>query len=110
LVKVAARDTYTYLQYSHCNLDKEELLEGKVEAIHIPDTTDNPHWAYKPVFEGDNLQRVHNLERAVDSCALVASNPVAEIQGKEDMVDTQVEREALPRDEGPGSQTHARDR
>jgi len=85
-------------------------LERKVEAIHIPDTTDNPHWAYNQAFAEDILQRVHNLESAVDSCALEASNPEADIQGKVGMVDTQVEIEAPPRDARTGSQIHVRDR
>jgi len=80
-----------------------------VEAIHIPDTTDNPHWAYNQAFAEDILQRAHNLESAVDSCALVASNPEADIQGKVGMVDTQVEIEALQRDAKPESQIHVRD-
>ena len=78
-----------------------------MEAIHIPDTTDNPHWAYNQAFAEDNLQRVHNLEQAMDSCALEVSNPEADIQGK---VDTQVEIEALPRDARPESRTHVHDR
>jgi hypothetical protein len=82
-------------------------LERKVEAIHIPDTTDNPHWVYNQAFVEDNLQREHSLEPEVYSSALEASNPEADIQGK---VDTQVEIEALPRDARPGSQTHVRDR
>ena len=77
-----------------------------MEAIHIPDTTDNPHWAYNLAFAEDILQRAHNLESAVDSCALEVSNPEADIQG---MVDTQVEIEALQRDAKPESQTHVRD-
>ena len=81
-----------------------------VEAIHIPDTTDNPHWVYNQAFAEDKLQRAHNLEQAVDSCSLEVSNFEADIQGKVDMVDTQVEREALPRDARPGSQTRVRDR
>jgi len=79
-----------------------------VEEIHTPDMRDNPHWAYNQAFEEDNLQRVHNLEQAVDSCSLEASNPGADILGNVDMVDTQVEKEALPRDARPGSQTHVR--
>ena len=82
-------------------------MERKVEAMHIPDTTDNPHWAYNQAFAEDILQRVHNLESAVDSCALEASNPEADIQG---MVDTQVEIEALQRDAKPESQTHVLDK
>ena len=74
-----------------------------VEAIHIPDTTDNPHWE-------DILQRVHNLEQAVDSCALVASNPEADSLGNVDMVDTQVEKEVPQRDARPGSLIRVRDR
>ena len=85
-------------------------MERKVEAIHIPDTTDNPHWAYNQAFAEDILQRVHNLESAVDSCALEASNPEADIQGKVGMVDTQVEIEALQRDAKPESQTRVRDK
>ena len=75
--------------------------------IHIPDTTDNPHWAYKQALAEDILQRAHNLESAMDSCALVASNPEADIQGK---VDTQVEIEALLKDMRPVSRIHVRDR
>ena len=67
------------------------------EARHIPDSTDNPHW-------------VHNLEQAVDSCTLHASNPEADILGNVDMVDTQLEKVALPRDVRRGSQIHVRDR
>ena len=85
-------------------------MERKVEAIHIPDTTDNPHWAYNQAFAEDNLQKVHNLELAVESCAPEASNPEADNQGKGDMVDMQVEIEAPPRDARPGSQIHVRDR
>ncbi len=81
-----------------------------MEAIHIPDTTDNPHWAYNQAFAEDILQRVHNLESAVDSCTLAASNPDADIQGKVGMVDTQVEIEALQRDAKPESQTRVRDK
>ena len=71
-------DTRTWVAHSHCNLDKEELLERKVEAIHIPDMTDSPPEADNQAFGEGNLQRVHNLELAVD-------NPVADIQGKVDM-------------------------
>ena len=78
-----------------------------MEVIHIPDTTDNPHWAYKQAFAEDILQRAHNLESAVDSGALEASNPEADIQGK---VDTQVEIEALLKDMRPVSRIHVRDR
>jgi hypothetical protein len=81
-----------------------------VEATYIPDTTDNPHWAYNQAFAGDNLQRVHNLEQAMHSCALVASNPEADSLGIVDMVDTQVEKEAHQRDARPGSLTRVRDR
>jgi len=80
------------------------------EVIHIPDMTDNPHWAYNQLFAEDILQKVHNLGQAVDSCTLEASNPEADIPGNVDMVDTQVEKEVLPRDVRPGSQTHVRDR
>src|SRR5690242_9063240 len=97
-------DKHTYLQHSHCNLDKGELLEHMVEAIHIPDTTDNPHWRYNQAFAEDNPQRVHNLKQAVDNCALEV-----DIQGNMDMVNTQVEKEALPRDARPGSQKRVRD-
>ncbi len=85
-------------------------MERKVEVIHILDTTDNPHWAYNQAFAEDILQRMHNLESAVDSCALAASNPESDIQGKESMVDTQVEIEALQRDAKPESQTRVRDK
>jgi hypothetical protein len=81
-----------------------------VEAIHIPDTTDNPHWAYNQAFAEDNLQRVHNLEQAVDSCALEVSNPEADSLDNLDMVDTQVEKEAHQKDARPESQTRARDK
>ena len=80
------------------------------EAKHIPDTTDNPHWAYNQLFAGDNLQMVHNLEQAVGSCTLEASNSEADILGNVDMVDTLLEKEALLRDVRPGSQIHVRDR
>ena len=103
-------DTHTWVAHSHCNLDKEELLERKVEAIHIPDMTDSPHWADNQAFAEDNLQRVHNLELAVDNCALEVDNPVADIQGKVDMVDMQAEKEALLRDVMPESQKRVRDR
>ena len=85
-------------------------MERKGEVIHIPDTKDNLHWAYNQAFAEDILQRVHNLESAVDSCALEASNPEADIQGKVGMVDTQVEIEALQRDAKPESQTHVLDK
>ena len=81
-----------------------------MEVIHIPDTTDNPHWAYNQAFGEGNLQRVHNLESAVDSCAPAVSNPEADIQGKVDMVDTQVEIEALLKDTRPVSRIHVRDK
>lgn len=97
------KHTYLHEQHSHCNPDMEVLWERMVEAIHIPDTTDNQ------VFAGDNLQRVHNLEQVVDSCALVASNPEADSLGNVDMVDTQVEKEAPQRDARPGSLTRVRD-
>ena len=50
-------------------------MERKVEAIHIPDMTDNLSEADNQAFEEGNLQRVHNLELAVD-------NSVADIQGR----------------------------
>jgi len=81
-----------------------------VEAIHIPDMTDNPYWAYNQAFAEDNLQRVYNLEQAVDSCALEVSNPEADTQGTVDMVDKQVEKEELPRDVMPESLIRVRDR
>jgi len=74
-----------------------------VEAIHIPDTTDNPPEADNQAFAEDNLQRVHNLELAVDSCTLSASNPEAGILGNVDMVDMQVEKEVHQRDARPES-------
>jgi len=81
-----------------------------VEAIHIPDTMDNPYWAHNQAFAEDNLQRVHYLEQAVDSCALEVSNPEADTQGTVDMVDKQVEKEELPRDVMPESLIRVRDR
>ena len=81
-----------------------------MEAIHIPDTTDNPHWVYNQAFVEGNLQRARSLEPEVDSSVLEVSNPEADSQGKVDMVDTQVEIEAPPRDARPGSQIHVRDR
>ena len=53
---------------------------------------------------------MHNLASAVDSCALEASNPEADIQGKVGMVDTQVEIEALLRDTRPVSRIHIHNR
>ena len=96
-------DTRTWVAHSHCNLDKEELLERKVEAIHIPDMTDSPPEADNQAFEEGNLQRVHNLEFAVD-------NPVADIQGRVDKVDMQAEKEVLLTDVTPESQKRVRDR
>lgn len=80
-----------------------------VEAIHSLDTMDIPHWAYNQAFAEEILQRVDNLEQA-GSDALEASNPEADSLDNVDMVDTQVEKEALPRDARPGSQRHVRDR
>ena len=86
-------------------------MARKVEAIHIPDTMDNPHWVYNQAFVEGNLQRAHSLEAAVDSSVLEASNPEADILRKGGMVDMQVGGiEALPKDARPGSQTHVRDR
>jgi len=96
-------DTRTWVAHSHCNLDKEELLERKVEAIHIPDMTDSPPEADNQAFGEGNLQRVNNLELAVD-------NPVADIQGRVDKVDMQAEKEALLTDVTPESQKRVRDR
>jgi len=110
LVKVAARDKHTFVEHIHCNLDREVLSVRMVEAIHIPDTKDNPHWVYSQIFAEDSLQRVHNLVQVVDSCALEASKSVADIQDKVGMVDRQDEREELPRDARPKSQIHVRDR
>ena len=41
---------------------------------------------------------------------LEVDNPVADIQGRMDRVDMQVEKEAPPRDVMPESQKHVRDR
>jgi len=78
-------------------------LERKVEAIHIPDMTDSPPEADNQAFGEGNLQRVHNLELAVD-------NPVADIQGRVDKVDMQAEKEAPPTDGTLESQKRVRDR
>ena len=96
-------DIRTWVVHSHCNLDKEELLERKVGAIHIPDMTDNLPEADNQAFGEGNLQRVHNLELAVD-------NPVADIQGRVGKVDMQAEKEALLTDVTPESQKRVRDR
>ena len=110
LVKVVATDTRTWVAHSHCNLDKEGLLERKVEAIHIPDMTDSPPEADNQAFGKGNLQRAHNLELAVDIYALVVDNPVADIQGRMDKVDMQAEKEALLTDVTLESQKRVRDR
>jgi hypothetical protein len=81
-----------------------------VEAIHIPDTKDNQHWAYSQVFVEESLQRSHNLEQVVDRCALEADNFVADMQDKVGMVDMQDEKEVLPRDAMPMNQRRVRDR
>ena len=81
-----------------------------VEAIHIPAAMDNQHWEYSQVFAEDSLQRAHNLEQSVHSCALEVGNSVADIQDKVGMVDTQDEREVLPRDARPMNQRRVRDR
>ena len=73
-------DIRIWVVHSHCNLDKEELLERKVGAIHIPDMTDNLPEADNQAFGEGNLQKVHNLELAVD-------NSVADIQGRVGKVD-----------------------
>ena len=96
-------DTRTWVAHSHCNLDKEGLSVRKVEAIHIPDMTDSPPEADNQAFGEGNLQRVNNLELAVD-------NPVADIQDKMDRVDMQAGKEVLPRDVMPASQKRVRDR
>ena len=103
LVKVVAMDIRTWVAHSHCNLDK-------VEAIHIPDMTGSPPEADNQAFGGGNLQRVHNLELAVDNYALVVDNPVADIQGRVGKVDMQAEKEALLTDVTPESQKRVRDR
>lgn len=110
LVKVVAMDTRTWVAHSHCNLDKEELLERKVEAIHIPDMTDSPLEADNQAFGEGNLQRVHYLELVVGNYTLEVDNPVADIQGKVDKVDMQAEKEALLTDVTPESQKRVRDR
>lgn len=85
-------------------------MERIAEAIHIPDMMDNQHWMNSQVFAEDSLQKVHNLEQVVDKCALEAGNFVADIQDKVGMVDTQDEKEALPRDARPMNQRRVRDR
>ena len=102
-------DNHTCVEHIHCNLDKEELSVRMVEAIHIPDTKDNPHWADQ-AFAEDSLQRVRNFEQAVNGYALEAGILEADIQGNVDRVGTQAEREARPRDARPVSQIHVRDR
>jgi hypothetical protein len=81
-----------------------------VEAIHIPDMTGRPPEADNQAFGEGNLQKVHNLELAVDNYALVVDNPVADIQGRMDKVDIQAEKEALLTDVTPESQKRVRDR
>ena len=103
-------DTRTWVAHSHCNLDKEGLSARKVEAIHTPDMTDSLPEADNQAFGRDNLQRVLDLELAVGSYSLEADNLVADIQGKMDKVDMQIEKEAPPRDVMPESQKHVRDR
>ena len=100
LVKVVAMDNRIFVVHSHCNLDKEELLAHKVEAIHIPDTMDNLHLA-----EG-NL----HMEQVVDNTAFEVENLEAEMQGNVDMVYVQDEREAHPRGARQGHQIHVHDR
>ena len=102
-------DIHTWVAHSHCNLDKEELLERKAEAIHIPDMTDSPPEADNQAFGEGNLQRVHNLELVVGNYTLEVGNPVADIQGKVDKVDMQAEKEALLTDVTPESQKRVRD-
>ena len=95
------KHTYLHEQHSHCNPDMEVLLERKVEAIHIPDTTDNQ-------LGGTSLRRITSKGCIIWS--LLASNPEADILGSVDMVDMQAEKEALQRDARPESLTRVRDR
>src|SRR5947209_3572959 len=104
LVQLVAMDKHTYVVHIHCTPDKEAVLKHMVEAIHTPDTMDNPGEVENQAFAQYNLLQGHRR-------ALVDSSPLeADMQDSADMVDKQAGSEALLRDTKPETLIHARDR